>query len=230
MFSYNRWPGDRWTLSFQFENNAKATREKYMDHPKETGRFRGQSIRIAYAISCAFFICASWYFHDDIIRPQKNLDNFSYVGTVGTLIALLIAVCEVVHSLKVSQSIQREARALLFHVKSVENASSFSDCLSALDDVTANINVEDYKSALKSFLFFRKVCVKVVPGYGADENGGVALNDLGQVELTLHKAHHTSASAPFSKRQKTDLINKVLLIKQDIEMLNPAKGEVYAAS
>lgn len=134
------------------------------------------------------------------------------------------------HSISVSRSIQDEARSLVEKIKAIETASTVSDCLAAIDEVCTFVSKEDYWSALKSFQFFRKVSVKVIPG-ALDGNGpDEQLTAVGKVELMLYKATHTSATAPFSKRQKTDLLKDVLRLKQQVEEFNPARVLCNAAS
>lgn len=180
-------------------------------------------VRIAYIFLSIVGVWLSYRYYGEISGEISTYTKFSYIGTVATLIALLIAVAEIMHNLYVSKSIQEEAATLLNRVKTIENASSISDCLAAIDDVSVNVSHEDYKLALKSFHFFRKVCVKVIPHFGDSDDDN--LNPLGELELILIKATHTSPSAPFSKKQKTDLMKQVLFIKQRVEKMNPARGD-----
>lgn len=178
-------------------------------------------------LSVIIALCA-YYFYDKIFdytvkTDRSGFNNFSYVGTVATLIGLIITVFEVIHNTYISKSIQAEAKSLLQKVKLIENASSISDCLAAIDDVSSSIAHEDYSSALKSFRFFRKICVKVIPNF--DDFKEKQLGDLGEIELVLTKAiSGTKLGSSLNKPQKTKLMEKVLLVKQNIEKNNPARG------
>ncbi len=168
-------------------------------------------------------IYAAYYYHDAIVGESKQLNNFSYVGTVATFIGLLITVAEVMQSLHISKSIRDEAKSLLEKVKLIESASSISDCLAAIDEVNQNVANEDYKSALKSFQYLRKIYVKVTPMIGFKDNSE-KLSSLGDIEYSLQKSTHTALDAPLNKRQKTELTKKILLLKQEFENMNPARG------
>jgi len=103
------------------------------------------------------------------------------------------------------------------------------NCISAIDAVNQNVFAEKYDSAVTNFQHFRKLCVKVVPGFTVINDEGGSLNKLGAVELMLLKATKTHEQAPLSKQQKTSLLKSLLLIKQEIESLNPAKGSTNVA-
>ena len=178
-------------------------------------------IRLTYSILSIVCAYVAYCYHSDIVKESSLFNDFSYVGTVATLIGLLITVFEVIHSVNISKSIQQEAKSLLKEVQLIESASSISDCLAAIDEVNKNVDIENYKSALKSFLYLRKICVKVVPTVMVDGNN--QLSNLGQIEYVLHKATHTSPDARLSKKQKDDLIKKILLLKENFENMNPAR-------
>jgi hypothetical protein len=139
------------------------------------------------------------------------------------VIGLLITVAEVIHSIQISKSIRDEAKVLVDRLKVIESASGISDCLAVIDDVSVFVSKEDYWSALKSFQFLRKICAKLIPDVW-ETNSTNTLSLLGDVEFMLHKATHTTVSAPLNKRQKTDLLEKILRLKQQIEDNNPARN------
>lgn len=185
---------------------------------------RQHLVRIVYALVSLIGAYLAYYFHDNIVSDNSNFNNFSYWGSVATFIGLMITVAEVIHNTCISKSIQKEAKSLLQKVKLIENASSISDCLAAIDDVSSSVAQEDYSSALKSFRFFRKICVKVIPDF--DDSKEKKLGNLGEIELVLTKSiSATRLGDSLSKPQKTDLMKKVLLVKQNIEKNNPARGE-----
>lgn len=180
-------------------------------------------IRIIYFVISITCIFIAYYYHDNIVGDPKQLNDFSYAGTVATVIGLIITAAEVMHSLHISKSIRDEAKSLLEKIKLIESASSISDCLAAIDEVNQNVANEDYKSALKSFQYLRKIYVKVTPVIGFN-NVDSQLSSLGEIELSLQKSTHTAPDAPLNKRQKTDLTKKILLLKQEFENMNPARG------
>jgi len=177
-----------------------------------------------YSVLSLLILGIAYYYSDYFINDKDAFNLFTYTGTVATIVAFLIAAGEVIHAIQTTKSIQEQSLKVLKEVKTIENASSFSDCISSIDAVNQSVFVEKYDSAITNFQHFRKLCVKVVPGFTVIDDEGGELNKLGVVELMLLKATKTHDTAPLSKAQKTSLLKGLLVIKQNIESLNPAKG------
>ncbi|EGR2435312.1 TPA: hypothetical protein KD862_003519 [Vibrio cholerae] len=185
----------------------------------EFGKVRVAYSLVSFAIAYASYECYEIFLDSN----SKNLDYLSYIGTVATVIALLITICEVIHNVNVSRSIKKEATVIFERVKKVENASTISECLSALDDLNSAIGTNDFKSALKIFQFFRKLSAKTglnIGEFGEDKK----LGTVGDLEYEIMSATHSSNEAPLTPAQKKNMTKKVLIIKQQIEESNPAKG------
>lgn len=184
-------------------------------------------IRFAYIfVSVAVAIAASRY-KVDVLASTKSLNEFSYVGTVATIIGLIIAASEVVHSLRVSIAIRKEANKLFSAAKALDGASSISECLSSLDEVSRLISSEDYEFSLRCFQHFRRTYARV-PGSGAEI---VAIDtQLNDIELGLHQAVHTRPQAPLEKKKRIALSKGILSIKGSLEKINPVRGSVYASN
>jgi len=184
----------------------------------------GNNIRLGYAILSVALIIVVYLLSSYLTENQNIFNLFSYYGTLATIVALVIAAGEVMHSMKTTKTIQEQSLQILKEVKTIELASNLSDCLAAIDSVNKEVFQEKYDSAITNFQYFRKLCVKVIPGFTLSADGGSVLNKLGDVELMLLKATKTHDQAPLNKFQKTGLLKNILLIKQEIEAKNPAKG------
>ncbi|HCE1991831.1 hypothetical protein ACSTJ7_09590 [Vibrio parahaemolyticus] len=190
----------------------------------QNGMMSFLSVRTGYAFVSLGIIVGSYYFREIFISegsdPQALL---SYFGTVASLVGLLIAVCEVIHSVNISKSIRETASDLLEQAKKIEQASGTSDCVSLLDDINHSLMSGDYKSAYKSFQHFRKLCIKLKPELDEVDTG--KLNTLGTIEQELMMfTKGTPNSIPNAKIKKTT--DKILLLKQKVEEVNPAGVEI----
>lgn len=174
---------------------------------------------------------AGYFLAPYVLEKTDTFNQFSYIGTIATSVALIIAIGEIIHAIRTTKSVQEQSIELLNEVKAIENSSSFSDCLASIDAVTKSVFDEHYDVAISNFQHFRKLCVKVVPGFTVDakNNESGKLNALGNSELMLLQATKTHEGAPLNKQQKSNLLESILLIKQEIESLNPAKGESNAS-
>lgn len=182
-------------------------------------------IRISYFLISTIIILLAYNFYNDIVKEQRYLNSISYLGTVVTIIGFIVTISEVFHNLYISKSIQLKAKLIFKKIKLIETASGFSDCLAAIDDINNCVTREDYSLALKNFQYFRKMAVKIPPISGKTENFTSELNIFGGLERNLLTAVHSTPRAPLNKKQKSDLIKKILLIKQEIEDKNPARGD-----
>ncbi|EMK3356893.1 hypothetical protein V8063_004759 [Vibrio parahaemolyticus] len=187
------------------------------------------NIRIVYTLISIGIAVSAYYFCGYFVPvgdagPQGLL---SYIGTVASIIGLLIAVCEVIHSVNISKSIRETASDILDQAKKIEQASGTSDCISLLDDINHSLMSADYKSAYKSFQHFRKLCIKLKPELDEVDTG--KLNTLGTIEQELMVfTKGVSNSIPNAKIKKTT--DKILLLKQKIEEVNPAGGDLDVAT
>ena len=180
-------------------------------------------MRFVYLGISVIIIFLSYKYHNYILDNNENNLLFSYLGTVATLLALLITVCEIMISINRSKSIQKETLAVLKQVQQVDNASSFSDCLSVIDAVSQNLLEEKFDSALTNFQHFRKICVKVIPEVNLSKHENYKLSQLSEIEYNLLKSTKTSPNSPLDKMQKNTMIKDILKLKQHIENLNPAR-------
>ncbi|MDN6327413.1 MAG: hypothetical protein L0J48_05220 [Alkalibacterium sp.] len=122
---------------------------------------RNHWIRIAYLLISAGVLLVSLFFKEKVIGNDGYLNEFSYFGVVATLVALIVAVFEILHSVSVSKSIRDEARKILKQAQDVNGASFVSECLSVLDEANEHISGERYVLSLKCFQHFRRTYLRI---------------------------------------------------------------------
>ncbi|MCT7357891.1 hypothetical protein [Thalassolituus pacificus] len=189
--------------------------------------FRNHWIRIAYLLISLGALLASLKFKDKVIGSDAYLNEFSYFGVVATLVALLVAVFEVLHSVHVSKSIRDEAIKLLKQARDINGASFVSECLAVLDEANEHVSGQRYVLSLKCFQHFRRTYLRI----SGPENLVNEINSaLGNIELGLQQATHTSPQAPLDGRKKSKIQKDILNIKRCLEEMNPAKRGEYVSS
>ncbi len=183
-------------------------------------------IRIAYLlISIAMCATGANYFSEITGSPEK-LNQFSYIGTVATLIALLIAICEIFHNIHVSKSIQRQARQYLQRAENLDRTAFSSECLCSLDEVSSYLHVENYLVALKCFQHFRRTYARFS---GSVQPHGLLGKEIERVEISLQTGTHTSARAPLTKATRSEIQNGLITIKGILEEANLKRREDYVS-
>ena len=182
--------------------------------------FKNHWIRIFYIIISLVLVKLAFCYKDTIVSDVTVFNLFSYVGVVATLIALLIAISEVIHSISISKGIQEEAKKLLEQAQVIDVASLVSECLVVLDETNGHISGERYILALRSFQDFRRTCLRIS---GSDFLVYKESNILGQAELLLQQSTHTNAKSPLTKKKRIEIQETILNIKESIEQMNPVK-------
>lgn len=191
-------------------------------------RLRDHAIRMACAVVCSVLIILAYSGYEHVLALRRNFDIFSYAGTVATLVGLVIAICEVINGLKVSKSIQHEARSVLSQANLIDAAAGASQCISALNDVLSYLNQDDYRFAWRCFVFFRETYLRIFSGVSGDDNVD-GLNTFGQIEEVFAYALNRGVPGYLSNGQKSELVKKLLQVKQDIEFSNPVGRKIDAA-
>ena len=184
-------------------------------------------IRLLYTLMSGLLILIATHYKQQIINDISSFNEFSYIGVVATIIALLVAVFEIIHSINISKDIREEARSLLMQAQNVNGASFVSECLSVLDEANEHVSGERYSLSLKCFQHFRRTYLRI----SGPKDILVQIDGaLGGIELGLQQATHTSASAPLTKGKRMQIQKDILNIKECLENIDPAKRGEYVPS
>ena len=186
---------------------------------------RNLRIRLLFwlaAIALTYFAYQNRNWADD----NATLNRISYWGTTATVLALLLAISELIHSISISRTLQQQTLAVLNEVKRIEAASTLSDCIAAIDLMTRHLLEERYDAALTGFQHFRKILVKTGFSFPVERQADQPLDQLGALELHLLASTRTIGAAPLSKVQKREILVKMLAIKQEVEAMNDRNKEL----
>jgi len=156
----------------------------------------------------------AYLYLNETVADNEKLNKFSYIGTVATIIALLIAIFEIAQSIHTSKSIQNQAKQYLSRAQSLDQASFSTECLGNLDEANSYINHENYVTSLKCFQHFRKTFSRFSTTF---ENIEDVSKKIGEIELSLHRATQATASAPLTKGRKSAIQKDIIEMKNVLE-------------
>ena len=180
----------------------------------ERAGWREHRFRVGYVLVSGAFLAMAVKLCRQIVTEDTLFNLVSYAGTVATLIALLITVCEVIHNATISRAIRREAAALLDQVRSLDRATLLAECITAIDDITKLVANARYSESLGAFQSFRKT-------FSHARTAGLLTADikleLSDVEMDLALASTTTPVAPLSNPQKHQLHRRLLDLKTALE-------------
>lgn len=197
-----------------------------------------KSIRFGWVFCCSVVLVGSCFAYPLYESSKSFPPFFSYIGTVITCLAFLVAVGEVWVAILRTKYIQIESLKLLNEARRVDAAADVSECLAIIDAVTRNIVDEHYLAASFNIQSFRKSCVRVAPGIVIDkkiidrlDDPNVAksqfppeLDDIGRLEYMLSAAARSTSPQKLSKKQRNEMTHVMLMFKQGIEKLSPLRG------
>ncbi|WP_241060653.1 hypothetical protein [Achromobacter xylosoxidans] len=164
---------------------------------------------------------------DEIFASKRDLfDLFSYIGTVATLIGLMITVCEVLHSAHMSRSVRNEARRLLGGLQAFDGATFCAECISDIQSILESISKDKYSEALKSFNYLSRA-VSHARNQSPKSLEAWDLNKILNLLLPLQKA---TPRKPPSHTQKEDLTNAITELKDNIENLKGTTRSTHVSS
>ncbi|MHC8346747.1 hypothetical protein [Pseudomonas sp. RT6P73] len=184
-------------------------------------------IRFVYCLTSIAIVWAALLQQEIVVASPTYLNNFSYVGTVITIVALIISIAEVLHSVRYSRSISAEAKKVLKEAKAVEGASAVSECLATLNEAAGYVDTENYLLALKCYQHFRILFAKI-PGTGQEFERIDKI--LGETEIAIRRGVFASASAPLEKPTRFLIHHNLENIKENLEKVNPARGRQYVTA
>lgn len=182
---------------------------------------REQKIRFAYSAVSIGIVYIAYRCSRAVLSDQHRFDGFQYYGTVAGIVALLIALAEVWHSIHVTQSIASQLRSSLEKVFRIDLAAGLADCLGYLDQANNHVSRDDYVSALSLFQFVRRTIVRL--DISATEKSAEVREAFTIIETSLQSATHSSAIAPFDRPKKAKLAKDIVRLKEHLESIAPRK-------
>lgn len=175
---------------------------------------KDQYLRIIYVIAALCILGIAKLNEVKITTDTPSLNTLSYWGTIATLIALIITIIEVLHSIRITKGIQIQAEKILMRARVIDSSAYLSECLSALDETNNHLSSESYTLSLKCFQYFRKSYAKL---HDKSEFGVELDKSINKTELSLQKSTHSTIAAPLTKTAKTLIHNDILAIKSILE-------------
>ncbi|MFC7777702.1 hypothetical protein ACFQW4_11545 [Pantoea sp. GCM10028869] len=105
-------------------------------------KLKDNKFRIFYTLLCVILCVISWVFQKEISESQSNMLAFSYYASVATLVALIIAVMEIIYAIRLSKSTQEKMKERVdwFKNQTVSHLSHLCSSYyeSSLDDLANN--------------------------------------------------------------------------------------------
>lgn len=183
-------------------------------------KFKDNKFRVVYAMACVVLFIVSLIYKKEISDSQSSMLTFSYYASVATLVALIIAVMEIIYAIRINKSTQEkmQERVEWFKNQTVSHLSHVCSSYyeSSLDDL-AN---KQYGQLSLNFRFALKLHRNIA-------NNFVSKNDkalfegksdiINQLEKNIQDARIIPPQEKLSYRKSTEIRDSIMDIKNMID-------------
>lgn len=159
---------------------------------------------------CILLVClsGSW-------AAPDRIDSFTYWCGVATLVALVIAVGEVVHAGAATSAVN-----LALSVTARQEAKTLSaEVIALVDEVSESMRAEDYTAALRAVQIARRFAARLDFKHVLLHEGDAIAEKLGDVEHALQRALNDDRGKPMTRTVRVELNDVLMTIKRAAERL-----------
>lgn len=158
-------------------------------------------------------ICALLVLRGAKWAAPDNIDVFTYWCGAATLVALVVAVGEIIHAGTAASAVKMALSALARQ----EARTLRLEVIGPVDEVGDRVRMEDYTSALRAVQIARRFSARLdVRHLHAVEVHAIA-TQLSEVEHVLHLAMTKEKGRPMNKVARSTLSNMLMMIKSAAE-------------
>jgi len=172
-------------------------------------------VRWAYVVATVL-VCAVLVHLRTDWGSSDSINIFTYWCGGATLVALVIAIGEIVHAGTAATAVRRAfSRAAQQQTKVLA-----IEIISLIDDVSSKVQRRDYSAALRALQMARRFLARLDDRYAQDAARCSALTPmLNDAEIIILKAIHTTTGASMSREARHALSDYLVRIKSSVETL-----------
>ena len=175
--------------------------------------------RIVYVV-IAILIIVAGYAGRKALSSQELINEFSFWCGIATLVALVVAVGEVLNSGTTQSLIRKAVEEYAEKHAQLIAGTSISEVISLLDEANAKASSQDYESSARAVQIARRFLARVDSRFFSLDTTANGLSDLfNKAELKIQTATHSTLKAPITPRQRKEISATVCEIKAKIEVM-----------
>lgn len=180
-------------------------------------KYKDNKIRFFYSFVFIVTVAVSWYFRDYVLLNNAKFNLLSYVGTVFTILGLMITFLEILHGLLVTKSLQRQAREVLDNFKDKEFGYLSAELITMLEYINIDINDEQYSVALRQLHSFTRTFERSKINYIEKETDGFDYDgNIKNIEIAINNLKNMDPSVRIPNRLRNNLIKSIIEVKHAI--------------
>lgn len=160
---------------------------------------------------CAVLVCL----HEKWSAPER-IDAFAYWCGAATLVALVVAVGEILHAGTASAAV-RNALSLAAR----QQAKMLTiEVIALVDEASFKVSAAEYVAALRSLQMARRLVARMDARHALGSvEGEVVISLLSGAETALHDAAQSARAVPMGRKTRVGLTDALVRIKTMMENL-----------
>jgi hypothetical protein len=177
-------------------------------------------VRWIYVVA-TLLVCAALVHLKGERGNSDSIGAFTYWCGGATLVALVIAIGEIVHAGTAADAVRRA----FAHAAHQQAKVLAIEVISLIDDVSSKVHRRDYSAALRALQMARRFLARLESRYAKEVAEHPSLTPmLNDAEMIILKAIHNTASASMSRVSRHALSGCLVRIKSSVETLE-RRGE-----
>lgn len=176
--------------------------------------------RVVYTVVCFILFVVSLIFQEEISESQKNMLVFSYYASVATLVALIIAVMEIVYAIRINKSTQEKMRERVdgFKNQTVSHLSHVCSSYyeSSLDDLANN----QYGQLSLNFRFALKLHKNIANNFISSDDKAIfdtKADVINKLEKNIQDARYIPPQDKLTNKKSREIRDSIMEIKDMID-------------
>ncbi|HCM2992087.1 TPA: hypothetical protein N3F15_000914 [Klebsiella aerogenes] len=195
-------------------------------------KYKDNKIRFFYSFAFIITVIVTWCVRDYFLSDTDKFNLLSYVGTVFTILGLMITFLEILHGLLVTKSLQKQARELLDNFKDKEYGYLSTELITMLEYINTDINDEQYSVALRQLYSFTRTFERSRTNYMGKKSDDFDYDgNIKKIEISINNLKNIGPGVRIPNRTRNDLIRSIVEVKHAImnRKLNVGGGQNVAS-
>jgi len=183
-------------------------------------KFKDNKFRVIYAMACVVLCIVSLIYKKEISDSQSNMLAFSYYASVATLVALIVAVMEIIYAIRINKSTQEKMKERVEWFKNQTVSHLSHVCSSYYESSLDDLANKQYGQLSLNFRFALKLHRNIANNFVSKDDKALfegKSDIINQLEKNIQDARIIPPQEKLSYRKSTEIRDSIMDIKNMID-------------
>ncbi|MBJ9141500.1 MULTISPECIES: hypothetical protein [Citrobacter] len=183
-------------------------------------KLKDNKFRVIYTVVCVLLCVASYVFQKTISENQAIMLAFSYYASVATLIALIIAVMEIIYAIRISKSTQKKMQERIDWFKNQTVLHLSHECSSYYESSLDDLANKQYEQLSLNFRFALKLHRNIANNFVSSDDRAVfkaKADIINQLEKNIQDTRYISPQEKLTNKKSREIRDSIMEIKSMID-------------